>query len=87
MSPYWVPEAPLPGPRVPFCPNAGWWVDEVLCVLAAAVDSLVPDWELVEGPEFDPVYAGEELELPDEVAVDVGEGDGGGAALRLFDGC
>jgi hypothetical protein len=26
MSPYWVPGAPLPGPRVPFCPKAGWLV-------------------------------------------------------------
>ena len=34
VSPYWVPEAPLPGPRLPFCPNAGW-VDWVCCVLAA----------------------------------------------------
>ena len=36
---------------------------------------------------LDPLYAGAELELPDVLAVDVGEGDGGGAALRLFDGC
>ena len=35
VSPYWVPGAPLPGPRVPFCPNAGW-VDWVRCVLAGS---------------------------------------------------
>jgi hypothetical protein len=63
MSPYWVPGAPLPGPRVPFCPNAGW-VDWVCCVLAAEA-WLVPDWELVDGVEVDWLYAGDELvELP-----------------------
>jgi hypothetical protein len=42
---------------------------------------------LVEAAALDPLYAGDELELPDELAVDFDEGDGGGAALRLFDGC
>src|SRR5207237_3976486 len=26
VSPYWVPGAPLPGPRLPFWPKAGWLV-------------------------------------------------------------
>jgi hypothetical protein len=42
VSPYWVPEAPLPGPRVPFCPNAGW-VDWVRGVLAVEAGALVTD--------------------------------------------
>jgi hypothetical protein len=50
VSPYWVPGAPRPGPRVPFCPKAGWlllvaWVCEpavawlvLLDVTAAGVE-------------------------------------------------
>ena len=84
VSPYWVLGAPLPGPRVPFCPNAGW-LDWVRCVLAVDA-ALVTGWELVDDAEFDPLYTGDELELPEELDVDVGEGAGGGAALWLFDG-
>jgi hypothetical protein len=53
-----------------------------------AVDAaLITGWELVDDPELDPLYTGDELELPDELDVDAGEGDGGGAALWLFDVC
>ena len=37
--------------------------------------------------ELDLLYTGDELELPDELDVDVGDGDAGGAALWLVDGC
>ena len=68
VSPYWVPEAPLPGPRVPFCPNAGWWVDG--CSAYSRPQWIrwcrTGSWSKVA--ELDPLYAGEELELPDELA-------------------
>src|SRR6202022_414358 len=38
VSPYWVPGAPLAGPRLPFWPKAGWlWCDVLLLEAAAAV--------------------------------------------------
>jgi hypothetical protein len=33
VSPYWVPGAPLPGPRVPFSPNAGRLLPELELVV------------------------------------------------------
>ena len=40
VSPYWVPGAPLPGPRVPFSPNAGRLLPELeLLVVAPPLDA------------------------------------------------
>ena len=39
VSPYWVPGAPLPGPRIPFSPNAGRLLPELeLLVVPPPVD-------------------------------------------------
>jgi hypothetical protein len=71
MSPYWVPAAPLPGPRLPFWPKAGWlWCDVLLPVAAAAV--------LVAGRELD---AAVELELLYEGLEVAGDVEAAGAAL------
>jgi hypothetical protein len=68
VPPYWVPEAPLPGPRVPFCPKAG----RDCCELAARAGSLLADWVLA---------AGAELELvEDEATLDAVVGDATGVA-------
>ena len=40
VSPYWVPGAPLPGPRVPFSPNAGRLLPELeLLVVPPPLDA------------------------------------------------
>ncbi len=87
VSPYWVLAAPRPGPRLPFCPNAGW----LDCALAACAPPLLTGCEPVDEAELDGPYAVDEFGLYElglyELATKVDVPDGATVVLLPFDGC
>lgn len=55
-----MPAAPLPGPKLPPGPKAGWlWCDALVPVAAAAV--LDAGWELAAAAEVELLYEGLEV--------------------------